>query len=514
MRHVFLSLCSFAARLHAGALRLLWRWTVVLAVFVGVEGATTNYADDWPMRGRDNSRNPVSREHDAPIDWDFADQRLKPAKVPKNIRWSAELGDALLGGDPVVAGGLIWIGTNNSRPRDKARSEDASVLMCFSERDGAFLYQYVSPRLSMRFDWPETALASSPLVEGDRLWFCTNRCEVVCLDISELQSAARQPQVIWKVDMREQLGVVPHGVMLGSSASHCSVASYKDLIYVNTTNATSEKGVPAPDAPSLVCVEKQTGRVRWKDNSPGRNILECQHGSPLVIEHEGRAQVVMGQGDGWVRAFDAETGEMLWKFDINRKSPERFYAIGSKRSDLVAMPVSYDGKVYFAVGRQFEFCVGPGRLCCIDPTKRGDISGELDDGSGRGVGNPNSGLIWEYLGQDDRVGPAMHRTLSSVAIDSGIVIAPDHPGIVHCLDAQSGKPLWTHDTGSQISTSPLIVGDKAYVATEDSVTIFEVSRQKKLIGVREPDCVIGASPIFANGTLYVTTRNALLAIGE
>jgi outer membrane protein assembly factor BamB len=466
------------------------------------------------MRGRDNSRNPVSRERNAPTDWALADQRPKPTKVPKNIRWSAELGGALVGGDPVVAGGLIWLGTNNSRPRDKAQSADASVLMCFSERDGKFLYQYVSPRLSMRFDWPQTALASSPLVEGDRLWFCTNRCEVVCLDVSELQSAARQPRVVWKFDMREQLGVVPHGVMLGSSASHCSVASYKDLIYVNTTNATSEKGVPAPDAPSLVCFEKLTGHVRWKDNSPGRNILECQHGSPLVIESEGRAQVVMGQGDGWVRAFDAETGEVLWKFDINRKLAERFYSIDSKRSDLVAMPVFYDGRVYFAAGRQFEFCVGPGRLCCIDPTKRGDISGDLDDGSGRGVGNPNSGLVWEYLRQDDRGGPAMHRTLSSVAIASGIVIAPDFSGIVHCLDARSGKPFWTHDTGSQISTSPLIVGDKVYVAAEEGVAIFQLSRQKRLIGVREASPLIGASPIFANGTLYVTTRDALFAIGE
>ena len=33
-----------------------------------------------------------------------------------------------------------------------------------------------------------------------------------------------------------------------------------------------------------------------------------------------RLQVIVPQSDGWVRAFDPETGKKLWEFDINAKT--------------------------------------------------------------------------------------------------------------------------------------------------------------------------------------------------
>ena len=49
---------------------------------------------------------------------------------------------------PVVSRGLVWVGTNNGRPRDPNVKGDAAVLMCFREADGKFLWQYASPRLA------------------------------------------------------------------------------------------------------------------------------------------------------------------------------------------------------------------------------------------------------------------------------------------------------------------------------------------------------------------------------
>jgi hypothetical protein len=279
------------------------RWAVPVCIVIACLGdATFSSAGDWPMRGRDQTRNAVVPDQQGPDDW-----HVGLGDTPaRNIRWAAKLG-SISCGDPVVSDGLVWVGTNNRSPRDPEQTGDASVLMCFRERDGEFLYQYVSPRLpeGRRYDWPDASLASSPLIEGDRLWFCNNRCEVICLDIAPLLAESGTPRVVWKVDMRSEFGVVPRGVMIGSHASHCSIASYGELIYVNTTNAAGYDGIPAPEAPSLICFEKRTGRVRWQDNSPGEKILDVQHGSPLVIEIDGKGQVVMGQGDGWGRGFDA-----------------------------------------------------------------------------------------------------------------------------------------------------------------------------------------------------------------
>jgi outer membrane protein assembly factor BamB len=462
------------------------------------------------MRGRDHTRNAVSPEKAAPIDWQIGSGDQKH----RNIRWSARLGSYSCG-DPVIANGLVWIGTNNGRPRDPKMKADASVLMCFRERDGKFLYQYVSPRLAegRRLDWPITSLASSPLLDGDRLWFCNNRCETICLDIGPLRKGTGQPRVVWKVDMRSELGVVPRGVMIGSNASHCSIASYHDLIYVNTTNSQYNGKVPAAEAPSLVCFQKNTGKVVWKDNSPGKNILDVQLGSPLVIDINGRGQVIMGQGDGWVRSFDCQTGKLIWKFDINFKNPNRRLTYRGTRNYIIATPVFYKNRIYIAGGRHAEFGDGPGRLCCLDPTKRGDISSALDDGTGSGKRNPNSGLVWEFVRRSDKFEDQMHRTMSSVAIHNSLVIAPDISGLVHCLDAETGKKYWTHDTLASIWASPLIADGKVYVANEDgNVNVFELAKQKKLLAEHQFNQSIGSSPVYANGVLYVMTHSELYVI--
>src|SRR5206468_1077250 len=99
----------------------------------------------------------------------------------------------------------------------------------------------------------------------------------------------------------------------------CSIGtSYRGRIYVSTGNGVGEdlKTVPAPNAPSLVCLDRDTGKVLWSDCSPV-DILHSQWSSPLVIEVKGRGQVIAAQGDGWVRSFDALSGELIWKFDTN-----------------------------------------------------------------------------------------------------------------------------------------------------------------------------------------------------
>lgn len=118
-----------------------------------------------------------------------------------------------------------------------------------------------------------------------------------------------------------QCGVFPiRSAMMWNRSS--SIASYQDRIFVITGNGfdSYQKKVPAPDAPSLICFDKHSGKVLWQDKSPGENLLDGQWSSPLVIEAGGRVQVITPQGDGWLRSFDARTGALIWKFDINQKA--------------------------------------------------------------------------------------------------------------------------------------------------------------------------------------------------
>src|SRR5262249_38907422 len=161
----------------------------------------------------------------------------------------------------------------------------------------------------------------TPTVEGDRMWFVTNRCEAVCLDIGPLRKDGGPPRMVWKVDMIHELGVFPRGVPMGLGPTTPIPAPYGDYLYVVTGNgvARDARTIPAPEAPSLVCFHKDTSKVIWQDSSPGKNILQGQWASPLVLDVGSRGQVVVPQGDGWVRSFDARTGKLLWKFDTNPK---------------------------------------------------------------------------------------------------------------------------------------------------------------------------------------------------
>ena len=93
-------------------------------------------------------------------------------KVDDVVKWRAQLGSRSYAG-PIVAGGKIFVGTNNENPRDPQHQGDRSILMCFDEKTGAFLWQLVVPKLASGKvnDWENLGLLSSPTVEGNRVKF-------------------------------------------------------------------------------------------------------------------------------------------------------------------------------------------------------------------------------------------------------------------------------------------------------------------------------------------------------
>ena len=500
------------------------------------------HAADWPMLGLDNTRNAVSDERDSPTFWRILGEEglLNPNEMSENVRWTAALG-TVTAGDPIVANGLVWIGTNNFTLSNREKTEDAAVLMCFREADGKLLYKYKSKRHQMGrvFDPYGGAMASTPVVEGDHLWFVSNRHELLCLDVGPIRRGEENPKQLWKRDLVFEFGVSPRASVM--NLHHwSSVATYKDRLYVVTGNGVGAdyRTVPKPEAPSLICFDKLTGKTVWKDSSPGKNILFGQWSSPLVVEVNGCAQAIVAQGDGWVRSFEARSGEPIWQFDMNRKSWKFSGAHRGKRNYLLATPVFHDNRVYIASGKVWEDFGSNGRLCCIDAAKSGDVSAEIAVGadgrpiphrreqavdSSRGeqaVRNPNSGLIWEFSESEEFL-DSMHWSMSSVVIKNGLLIAVDIEGLVHCLDAKSGKKHWTYESwDSTCFNSPLIVGEKVYVPFDDQVAIFRLSADPnvamyggKPIATTKANMAY-SSPTFANGRLYLANRGILAAIGS
>ena len=341
---------------------------------------------DWPMWGGTPHRNNTPAGENIPDSWDL--------DTGENVLYATPLGSQTYG-NPVVANGKVYVGTNNNYGYLKRypKNVDLGVLVCIDEKTGKFLWQSSSPKLPSGrvHDWPMQGICSTVYCEDSRVWYVTSRGEVLCLDSegfhdgendgpfkAEANNNKDEADILWRLDMMGQLGVSQHNMC------SCSVTAFGKYLFVDTGNGVDEAhlSIPAPKAPSHICLDKDTGKVLWTDNSPGTNILHGQWSSPCYFEAGGQAQVVFGAGDGWIYSFDpAGDGKggpkLLWKFDANPKAS--VYSLGGRatRNHLIGTPIFYDGHVYSAVGEDPEHGEGVGHLYCIDPTRRGDVSSSL-----------------------------------------------------------------------------------------------------------------------------------------
>jgi outer membrane protein assembly factor BamB len=446
---------------------------------------------EWPMWGGSPDRNMVSTMKGLPTAWDV--------KTKKNVKWVAELGSQTYG-NTVVAGGMVLVGTNNEAARDPNVKGDKGILMAFRESDGQFMWQAVHDKLAAgrANDWPFQGICSSPLVENGVVYYVSNRGELMAVDLQGFRDKENDgpvkdekltrevdADVIWRYDMMEELGVSQHNM------ANSSPVAFENLVYVSTSNGQDEShvNVPSPKAPSIIAVDKTTGKLAWEDNPVGEKILHGQWSSPAVAKIGDTVQVVIGQGDGWVRGYEAKSGKRLWEFDLNPKD-----SVWPKtRNEVISTPIIHENVVYIANGQDPEHGEGVGHLYAIDGTKRGDIT--------------KTGLIWHY----DKI----RRSISTGAVYNGILFYSDFSGFLHAVDIKTGKPYWTHDMFAAIWGSPMVIDGKVYLGDEDGdVTVLAADKALKVIAESNMGSSVYSTAVPANGALFIVNRNQLFALAE
>jgi len=80
------------------------------------------------------------------------------------------------------------------------------------------------------------------------------------------------------------------------------------------------------------------------------------------------------------------------------------------------------------------------------------------------------------------------------------------------VDAETGKPYWTHECGGEMWASTLAADGKVYIGTRrGQFYIFAADKEKKVLCETRLDSPINGSATAANGTLYVATMKKLYA---
>ena len=489
----------------------------------GVLASLAASAADQPQWGHAWDRNLVSAERGLPVTFDPAGGR--------NVKWTAELGTETYS-TPIIAGGRVYIGTNNEHPRDPRRSGDRGVLLCLDERDGHLLWQFAVPKreLDPYYDWPKTGMSSPVTVEGNRVYQVNNRGEVVCLDARGMANGNDGPyreeaayltlkteaaagnlvppgpldaDMLWTFDMTREVGIWSH------DGAHSSILIDGDFLYINTGTGVdnTHRVIRTPDAPSLVVLNKHTGRLVARDQEHiAPNIFHCTWSSPSLAMISGNRTLVFAAGNGWIYGFDPVkaapgSGQPLalvkrWQFEFDTQHPPGdIHSFLSNRregpSNIYGMPVIHEGRILVAGGGDWFWGKNEAWLKCFQPDAKGGFG--------------TNSLRWSL--------PIGRHTMATPAVHDGRVYVTDSQYNLHCVDAATGTSLWTHDLGAEIWASALVADGKVYVGTRrGGFWTFRDSREKEVLGHVDLPSPICSTTTAANGTLFVATMTRIYAV--
>jgi outer membrane protein assembly factor BamB len=489
---------------------------------------------DWPQWAGSDAKNLVSLEKGLPetfVPGDKTTNGTIDLGTARNVRWGVRVGNAIYS-TPSIAGGKVFVG---------AMEQKNGLVVCLDAATGNRLWKWMAPpkkfpndidgfQLGIHEIPAQMGVCSSPTVNDGRVYFVSQRFEVVCLDVNPLAGTAPgEAHVNWVFDMQEKVGTFP------CDAANGSPIIDGDLLYVPTSNGIDRNSFtepqkeknrkfPAPDAPNVIVLDKRTGRlVATDDTRIADHLLHGQWSSLAMGRVGGRKLLFFGGGDGCCYAFEALASvperpvrlKTVWWYDCI--PPEyraaagedliTHYCLGDRRvkgtlnqsdgtfvgmSEIIGTPVLVKDRVYVALGRDPEHGRGRGALHCMDATGTGDIT--------------QSGRVWLYQGLD--------RTLSTASVADGLVYLSDVAGRLHCLDTETGKCYWIHETQSETWGSTLVADGRVYVPTAKYLWILKAGKTLEVLDRINLGSRICASPVAANGTMYLATAGGWLwAVG-
>jgi outer membrane protein assembly factor BamB len=216
-----------------------------------------------------------------------------------------------------------------------------------------------------------------------------------------------------------------------------------------------------------IALDKKTGKEIWKQKRD-KGMTWC---TPVVIKVGDHDEVIFA-GSGTVRGYDPATGNELWKLQ-------------GPTSEVVPTIVVGTELAYSASGRN-------GPTIAFRLGEKGDITA--------------SSTVWKSV----RNGPHVP---SPILVKDKLFTFNDM-GISTCLDATTGKLLWTERLPDQFTASPIEAGGFIYVSGESGKTyVLKVSDKFELVATNDLGSPILASPAIVDGNLLLRTRDALYCIG-
>jgi outer membrane protein assembly factor BamB len=435
------------------------RLTAVVVSLLGVWLAPTRAARDpaaeryWPQ-WRGPYANGTSKTAKPPVEW----------SETKNIKWKVEIpgrgaATPVVWGDRIylltaVPVGLTGDATHSARGGLDPRDVHRFVVLALDRRDGHILWERVAAEVrphESTHPLNGTWASSSAATDGEHV--------VAFFESRGLFVYDMKGTLVWEKHFGEKS-------VLSETGEGTTPALYgNDVILVWDHQGES----------FIIDLDKRTGREMWR---VPRAELDTWS-TPLVVEHEGKAQVVTA---GWssINGYDLETGKILWH--TSGLTPL-----------TIPSPVAEDGMVIATSGFN-----GSSLKAVRLAGAKGDITG-------------TSAIAWT-LDRDTPYAP------SPLLFNGVLYILKSNNGILSVFDSKTGTPHYRAQRLRDVPNvfaSPVGADGRVYIAGADGTTLvirhgptFEILASNAL------DDGFMASPALVDNEIYLRGAKYLYCIAE
>jgi outer membrane protein assembly factor BamB len=407
----------------------------------------------WPQ-WRGPQATGVAPKADPPAEW----------SETRHVRWKVEI-PGRGSSSPVVWGDHVFVSTAvpsgvaagaSHEPRGGVvpRPPHQFKLLAIDRRTGRIAWERTAreevPHEAAHQD-NGTWASSSPVTDGEHVIASFESRGIYAFDMTGTP--------VWQVDLGDK-------VMRNAFGEGSTPALHGNHLVV----VWDHQGESA-----VVALDKRNGRELWRAR---RDEIDTW-ATPLVVEHDGRAQVVTA-GMKKLRSYDLATGELLWESPGTTMNP-------------IPSPVSGDGLVFLTSGFR-----GNSLKAIRLAGARGDLAG-----SGQ--------IVWS-LERDTPYVP-------SPLLYGGILyLLKSNNGLLSAFDAATGKPHYQVqrlERAPNVFASPVGAGGRVYIAGRDGTTVvvrhgptFEVVAENTL------EDGFDASPALVDREIYLRGYRRLYCIAE
>ena len=338
---------------------------------------------------------------------------------------------------------------------------------------------------------------SSPIIFADRIFLTGSDGSTQNL----FCFATRDGQLLWR-------GSVPH--------SGGKIDSFEDTGFAANTPVTDGARVYAIFAGGDLAAFDFSGKRLW-NKSLGAPDSHYGYASSLA-QSDGRLIVQWDQGGdpqegkSFLFGFDGATGRQLWKIPRPVQgawtSPlaiaDRIYTLSNP---WIITYSATDGKeIWRAKLMDGDVACSPvvsGNMLYL-ANDRAVAAGIATDGSGDVTKTHVKWTNTEITLPD----------MASPLTDGKYLLTVHGGGEITCLDAATGKKLWSQQLDGSYKSSPILVGRRVYLTSVAGVTWqFELADQYKLLGSCPLGEEVSASPAIKDGRIYLRGKNNLYGIG-